>query len=290
MKLLHKPYRALLVILALFFVMIPFVPSTVSAQVPSKKSISGDEVCGSGKTIGKDANGNEIIDKCNITYIAVIMKSALKVIIGLGLPLLVVFITYRFVMAWFALQQGNAGAYKDALSKSVNAVLGFFFIVALLGGLFVLVLKFFGIKSTLLGIPIFSMFLDTFVTHAYAKEEYLPNFFISNDIYDLILAGISLVMRFFIYPALLAIWVWTGFSFVAAQGAPDALMKAKKWFMYAVVTTFVIFMVQMFLFAAKGTVEKILPDTGGQAGQACTIQSTGKNGITGTDGVCYPGR
>jgi hypothetical protein len=244
-------YLALPVLLAVLFISIPASVIPVHAQ-SSKASVSGDEVCGADQ-----------YHECKLSDIPNIMKSAIKIVIALGLPLLVVFVTYRFVMAWFALQQGNANAYKEALKKSTNAVLGFFLIVAIFGGLFVVVLKYFGIKDNLLNIPIIKgAFFDVFATHAYAADgQYLPNFFGSNDIYDLITSAIRLIMRFFVYPALLVMWVWTGFSFVAAQGAPDALVKAKKWFMWAVITTLVIFMVQAFLTALHGTVEKILPNT-----------------------------
>jgi hypothetical protein len=70
---------------------------------------------------------------------------------------------------------------------------------------------------------------------------------------------LALVIRFFIYPALIVIWVWTGFAFVLAQGKPDALSKAKKLLVWATISTFVVVMIQAFLFAAKGTVEEILP-------------------------------
>ena len=110
-------------------------------------------------------------------------------------------------------------------------------------------------------------------------------------------------MRFFIYPALVTIWVWTGFSFVLAQGNPEALNKTKKWLIYAFVTTFIVFILQAFLTAARGTVQKVLPASQtqsgagtqdgrvapkkGETGSACTTKS-GSSGITGTDGDCYP--
>ena len=236
-------------LLSLFFVgALLSVHTVYSAE---RASLSGD-VCGG---IGKK--------KCELTDIPKIVKNVVRFVIGYGFLILIVFVTVRFVMAWFALQQGNANAYKEALSKSTNAFLGFLFIVMLSGGLLFTVLKYFGIKDELLDIGIFqSFFFDIFATHAYAAEgQYLPNFFPSDDINDFLTAIIRVVMRFFVYPALLCIWVWTGFAFIAAQGAPDALSKAKKWFMWATVTTLVIFTVQMFLIAIQGTIEKILPGT-----------------------------
>jgi len=255
MKYFSTLLRALPLLMVLFFVLSPVMIISAYAAGTSKPSISGDEVCGKWDDVEK-----KIVKPCDITVITTIIKNALKVVIAIGLPLLVIFVTYRFVMAWFSLQQGNANAYKDALSKSTNAILGFFIIVAMIGGLFFVILKYFGIKDTLLGIPLFkTSFLDVFATHVYADERYLPNFFVSNDIYELLMAALRLVMRFFIYPALVVIWVWTGFAFISAQGAPAELLKAKKWFMWAVITTIVIFVVQMFISALQGTVEAILP-------------------------------
>jgi len=282
MKYFSTTLRALPLLMALFFFLSPVIVVSVYAQGTSKPSISGDEVCG--KITGYNSDGSPIINKCQLTDLSKIVKNALTAVIAIGLPLLVVFVTYRFVMAWFSLQQGNANAYKDALSKSTNAILGFFIIVALMGGLFFVVLKYFGIKDSLIGIPLFrASFLDMLATHAYAQERYLPNFFPSNDIYDLLMAALRLVMRFFIYPALIVIWVWTGFSFVAAQGAPAELLKAKKWFMWAVITTVVIFVVQMFLLALQGTVERVLPASSSQ-----TTTTSGSGSVTGGSGVSNP--
>ena len=89
---------------------IPFLLSFVVVFVASYvfvhaqgdgKSISGDEICG-----GTAATA------CSVKYLPIVSKRLLVYIVGLGLPLLIVFIAYRFVTAWFALRQGNANAYK----------------------------------------------------------------------------------------------------------------------------------------------------------------------------------
>ena len=289
MKLLSffKTHKAAPLLLALMIVLGGSLV-VVHAQTAAA-SISGDTLCGSW-------NGTAIVKRCGLPQIGTMMKSVLKLVIGLGLPLLVVFVVYRFIMAWFALQQGNAGAYKLALKQSGNAIIGFFFVVALFGGLLMVVLKYFGVKDQPL--QLLKLFSDAFIPHAYAQTTQLPNFIGANNLYDLILSILRLVMMFFVYPALIVIWVWTGFAFVMAQGAPEALNKAKKWLMWAVVTTLVIFLLQAFLTAAKGTVEKVLPDlttttttttnTGPAPGQPGAVCANG--GMIGVDGVCYPGR
>lgn len=213
-----------------------------------------------------------------------IVKGVLGIIIQIGFPLLFIFVAYRFITAWFSLQQGNANAYKDALSKAGNAIVGFLLIVVLMGGGLYAVLSFFGVRPEYL--QILKLFSGGLVEHTYAQAStQLPSPTTYTNLYDFILGALRLVMRFFIYPALVVIWVWTGFSFVLAQGAPEALTKAKKWLMWAFITTFVIVVLQGFLLALRATALKVITSPG----QTCTT-SSGGNGQMGTDGVCYGGR
>jgi preprotein translocase subunit SecG len=301
--------RSILVLIIAFFIVAPYTVTYVYAEGPST-SISGDEVCGATAS-----------SKCTINDLKSITTNVMTYVIGLGFPILVAVILYRFIMAWFALQQGNAGAYKEALKKSLNASLGFLLIVALLGGVMYVMLKYFGVKDGPLQLlKIFSLIQDAFIPHAYAQATsstgYLPNPLAVNNLYDFILSIVRLIIRFFLYPALIVIWVWTGFGFVAAQGNPEALTKVKKWLLWAFVTTILVFMIQAFLLAAQGTVKRILPGftpsnasagnttnngapssqsgtldnrpapTPGQTGSSCTL-SSGLTGIVGTDGICY---
>lgn len=314
---------------------------SISLPVFAQGVVSGDEVCGASA------------DKaCNITHVKEITGNIFKVIISLGLPLLVVFVCYRFIIAWFQLNQGNANAYREAAQKAGNAILGFMIIVALMGGIFFAILRMAGVKTEYL--DIFKNILDTsLVERAHAidvidggammascsfedqrifgtnctlqsgtqgqpcgsnytcrsgfecnaqmfcektpstnptfEEASQPtggqtaqptsgqpssqptsaapvttasdlNPTSVNSLYDFILNILRLVMRFFVFPALIAIWVWTGFSFVLAQGAPEALAKAKKLLLWATISTFIIFMIQAFMTAVRGTVQKVLSE------------------------------
>lgn len=284
-----SPLRALQAVLMVMILVCGFSVGTVQAQQYGP-SIAGDELCGKwSPTGGSDGKGG-IVTRCGLPQIGVMMKKVLVLVVSLGLPLLVVFVIYRFITAWFALQQGNAGAYKEALKQSGNAVIGFFFVVALFGGLLIVVLKYFGVKDQPL--QLLKLFSEAFVTTAYAQQPagtgYLPNFLGSNNLMELILAILRLIMRFFVYPMLIVIWVWTGFAFVMAQGAPEALNKAKKWLMWAFVTTLVVFMVQAFMIAVQGTVQKIFPSGAGGAASSTSGSSgsvsTGSGGGNGTGG------
>jgi hypothetical protein len=281
--------RTLPVLCGIFLILISVTPLYTYAQTGGK-SISGDEVCGAWDP---SANGGKgaIVNPCDINKIGVVTKNLLTYVIGLGLPLLVVFITYRFVMAWFALQQGNANAYKEALKKSFNATIGFLFIVALFGGLMYVMLKYFGVKDGPL--QVLKLFSDAFIPHAYAQTTTPPTSACNSpfnmtgicSLYDFILSMLRIIMRFFVYPALIAIWVWTGFGFVMAQGNPEGLSKAKKWLLWAVFTTLLIFMLQMFLIAAQGTVKKILPGFQGVNTTTTTTTPPAQNNTANTSGT-----
>lgn len=191
-----------------------------------------------------------------------VVKGVLALVISVGLPLLFIFVAYRFVMAWFALQQGNSGAYKEAMQKAGQAIFGFLIVVILIGGGLYTMLSFFGADPRVLKIlQLFTSADFSPFQHASAQERLLPNYGPGTTLYEFILNALRLIMKFFIYPALIVIWVWTGFSFVLAQGAPEALAKAKKWLLWAFVTTLVIMVLQGFLFALRNSVNKILGNT-----------------------------
>lgn len=260
---------------------------TVYAQT----SISGDSLCGSSTTTA-----------CNFTHLGQMVKGLMFFIIGIGLPLLIAIIAYRFVMAWFAAAQGQTGAYKEAAKKAAQSVLGFLILIALFGGVLTVLLKYLGATDDVF--KILDLIKTAFIPTAHAQQTMLPTPIQDTNIYDFMLKILALVIRFFIYPALIVIWVWTGFSFVLAQGKPDALSKAKKLLVWATISTFVVVMVQVFLFAAKGTVEEILPgstsgqasgQTSGQTIQGQPVTGTGASqclssgGVVGPDGVsCTP--
>lgn len=225
--------------LTCFLVVITF--SGVHAQ----SSISGDDVCGG------------LSNKCTLDSLKPVAKGILKAVVAIGLPALVIFIAYRLVAAWFALQQGNANAYKEALSKITQALIGFIIIVALFGGVFMSMLKFVGVQN--FPLTLLKLISEVVVPHAYAATG-LPNPLGVNDLYSFILSVLRLVMRFFIYPAFIVMWAWTGLQFVMAEGNPDALSKAKKWLLWAFVSTVVVMMLQGFLLAVQTSVNKIFSE------------------------------
>lgn len=252
MKTVLRQHRIIPSLLSFCFVLIGSLV-VVHAQT-SGTALSGDEICGSSSST-----------KCTLKDLGTVFKNTFSMIIMLGLPILVVSVTYRFVMAWFAAVEGNASAYKEALKKSTNAIIGFMLIVVMAGGGMFALLKYLGVRQEngFNPLQIFDIFSNALVMHTYAATgptySPLPNPLVANNLYELILSVLRLIIRFFVYPALIIIWVWTGFAFVFAQGKPEALAKAKGWFVKAFITTLVIMLLQTFLIAIQGTVAKILP-------------------------------
>lgn len=434
-----KRKNFLTVIISIFFIAIAFHGGDVYAQT----AISGDEVCGKWDPVSK-----QIVNPCGVNSLKTITQSIFRIIIGLGLPLLVVSIIYRFVMAWYSAVQGNANAYKEAGRKATEAIIGFIIIAAIAGGITLAMFKYIGVKQPFLKLLESTSFMEV-IPRAYAATDsrlsfvvdqlqstgadvcgnykdgspclttggkdgicyaiqagsfctkfrtpltdpvpvgkcavlghsgdlcltaqnengmcittgqcikilsqpevgapiennaignqtgsqatgavtsgsavsgnggavtsgaaqsqgkMLPNPLGFNSLYDFILGVLNMVMKFFLYPALIGIWVWAGFLYIDAQGAPEKLLKAHKLLFWAVMSTLVVFMVKGFLTAIKGSVDKLVPaqtrtispvgaadgrvaPKDGQIGSTCTLDDGITTGIYGgdpSDPTCFP--
>jgi hypothetical protein len=230
--------------------------SQTSQTTSGTPSIAGDEVCGRDSTT-----------ECKLTDLTKMGKSLLFYFTMLGGAILVLFIALRLVSAWFAYRAGNTNAIKQAGEWAFNAAIGFLIIFAVAGGLFLGGLSYLGTQPW--ATKLFKLFSDMFVEHAYAATtdtsgQLLPNALGTNSAYDLLLAGINLGMRFFVYPAIIVMWVWSGFQFVYSQGNPEGLKKARSWLMWAAIITVVAIMLQGFLVALKNTANKILSQRSSQ--------------------------
>lgn len=233
----------------------PHILAILIAASFSLLTVSGVNAAGS--ISGSDVCGGTLAKACTLKDLQKITSNIMTAVIGIGLPVLMIFVAYRLVTAWYALQQGNANAYREAFSKIMNALLGFVVVVALFGGFFLAILKFVGVEA--FPLKLLEVIFGALVPHAYAQG--LANPLVVNDLYDFILSVLRLVMRFFIYPAFIVMWVWTGIQFVMAEGNPEALGKAKKWLLWAFVSTVLVMMLQGFLFAIRGSVQKIFSET-----------------------------
>jgi hypothetical protein len=227
-------------IISLFIVVAPH------AFAQAGGSISGDSLCGA-----------TVATECNLGHFRSLIQGAGKIIVGIGIPWLVLVILWRFTAAWFAAKEGNASAYKEARKKSMDAVIYFLVIVLVLSGMLLTVLQYFGVKAEPLEL-LKSLSLQ-FIPITQASAQELPNFLKAGSLYDLMLDFVRLIILFIVYPGIILMWVWTGFLFVAAQGKPDALTKAKSLLVKAIATSFIVFLAQGFLLAARGTANKIFP-------------------------------
>jgi hypothetical protein len=211
---------------------------------------------------------------------------------------------FSFLMAYKALVQGNSGAYKEALGKALNAVIGLVVILLVIGGAYIGIVKYIGAQDW--AMTFFNLFSQNFIPHAYAATNgtILPNPLGVNSLYDLLLNIVRVFIRWFVFPGVVVMWIWTGFSYVAAQGAPQKIALAHKWLLYALITTVLIMTTEGFLFALRGTIQQIVPQqqvsapaannvttnpntpTNGETGSACTVVETGGTGQLRSDGVC----
>lgn len=240
-----KKHYLLSVLFATFLIFISFH----GVYAEGTASISGDEVCGATADT-----------KCGISNLKAIAQNILYTFVAIGSAAMFVFIAYRLIQSQFAVMQGNAGARMVASKNIFNALVGFFIIVALFGGLFIFGLGALGAQSWTT--KLLQLLSDAFIPHAYAaNDKLLPNPLFANNLFDLILAIVSLVIKFFVYPAIITLWVWSGFQFVYSQGNPEGLKKAKSWLLWTVIITVVIFTLQGFLLAFKNTAQKIAPQS-----------------------------
>ena len=235
------------VVLSIFCILSPttltYAQSGYKEGVPS---FSGDERC-----------GRDVGSECNLITDGVLAFKRLIIgVIPIVVFLLVALIALTILRAAIAANQGNENALKELRGKLVSYSIAFLILSLLASGVVYTLLQFAGVKE--FALPLVKKLGEALVTHAYAADApYLPNPLQSDNFFDLILSLLRLVMRFFVYPGLIVLWVWAGFSFVAAQGNPEGLNKAKKMLMWAFVSTIVIVMLQGFLLAAKATVDTI---------------------------------
>ncbi len=212
-------------------------------------SLGGDEICGASSTT-----------ECSLQDAKRIVVGAVyNFIIPIGSALLVVLIMWRVLSAFKARIQGNSNAYKEATKEAGNAVIGLMVILLVIAGGYIAAVKYIGAQDW--ATTFFNFFSASFIPHAYAATNgtILPNPLSVTSLYDLLLAIVRIFIRWFVFPGVVVMWIWTGFSYVAAQGAPEKIALAHKWLLYALITTVVILTTEGFLFAVRGTIEQIVP-------------------------------
>lgn len=196
--------------------------------------------------------GNLGQDPCTIGQIGTTVKDiGFKVLLlaGMVLPIIIVIWVIKFIYS-----KNKAEAKKEANYHLIGIVTGF----VLIAGAF----TFF--PALLKGLGVKEQFLQFFnlgylmVDHAYAAgENFLEGPTTVTDPYDFILLLISLIVRWFVYPAVIFAWVYAGFLFVKAQGNPQELKDARAWVWWTLIGTVIILLANGLAFALRETITKI---------------------------------
>jgi hypothetical protein len=95
------------------------------------------------------------------------------------------------------------------------------------------------------------------IEDAQESAALLPNALGVTDLYDFLLLLIRLFVRWFVFPALVFAWLYTGLQFVFAQGNPGKIKEARTWLLWVFIATFIIMLSEAFAFALRATINQI---------------------------------
>jgi hypothetical protein len=237
---MHKKY-ILNTLLAALMIFSSF--QFAGAQASAGKSFGGDDQCGSSTSTKCDVikDGGAIVKKIYVTILTLAAMGVFCV----------------FCYAGFLLWKGSGdpGSMKKGKELLLDTTIGFVLIGVVIGGFYTM-MKLLGVDEKLL--QFIKLLSDAFIPHAYAAEEgtLLPNYSGQTNIIDFFINIGRLFVSWIIYPLLIASWVWTGFSYVAAQGNPEALKKAHKRLLYAAIFAIIVLTAEGFVGALRNTVQQ----------------------------------
>ena len=199
-------------------------------------------------------NGQTVPAPCTIDDVLRSLKAVYLVIAGL------VFTWSLFMLAYFGVTNypyDRPEALKELWKRAFNTIIWGAVLFAVIP-LFYAILKSFGVGGEYLDI-IKKLNVDIpFVQHAYAQTQIgLPQPIKFEHPYDLLLLILGVLYQWVIIPALIGMWVYSGFLFVFAQGAPVQLTKARKTLWYSVILTVILLVLQTVIFALRATITGI---------------------------------
>lgn len=210
--------------------------------------LSGDSVCGG-------------TDPCNIKGdIGNVIRNALAFFIKIAVLFMIVAFMWAGVM--LAISRDKAVALNEAKGRLARVIIGIVLVsmVATIGT-YLALLQFAGVNMNILQFigSLFAFVPGAFVMHAYAQEtaSLLPNALGVTDLYDFLLLLIRLFVRWFVFPALVFAWLYTGLQFVFAQGNPGKIKEARTWLLWVFIATFIIMLSEAFAFALRSTINQI---------------------------------
>lgn len=224
-----------------------------SAHVVTAQSVaplSGDSVCGSSTSTVCNLKGD----------LGNVIRNALAFFIKLAVLFMIVMFMWTGVM--LAISQDKAVALKEAKGKLARVVIGIVLVTVIASvGTYLALLQFAGVNMNILQFigSLFAFVPGVFAMHAYAQESasLLPNALGVTDLYDFLLLLIRLFVRWFVFPALVFAWLYTGLQFVFAQGNPGKIKEARTWLLWVFIATFIIMLSEAFAFALRSTINQI---------------------------------
>ncbi|MFA5132072.1 MAG: hypothetical protein WC444_01950 [Candidatus Paceibacterota bacterium] len=230
-------------LLASFFIVISFVPLYAQTSAYPTKSISGNDLCGATAQT-----------ECNVTNFKAMVSSLLSLFTVIGSVFVVLVLVVRMVMIVWARKDPSGAALKKVGYEAFQSLIGFVVVFAIAAGALTFILKSFGVQDFIL-----KLFSEAFVTHAYADTgSLLPNPTTMNNLYDVLLSLARIIIRWFVYPSIVGMWLFSGFAYVYAQGKPEELKKAHSYTLLAAIITIAVVMVQGFVFAVRNTALQVI--------------------------------
>ena len=197
---------------------------------------------------------------CKLTDLGPVIKGGLQFILMIT-GLVIILAIVRTGLS-FANAGDKAQAWKEAKERLKRVVIGMILItiaVSVTG--YITLLKLGGVGGDVINIisKLFGIsMVDVLpVTHAYAQTGQLANPIPgASNLYDFLLLILKLFIRWFVFPALVFSWVFTGFKYVSAQGNPEKLTEAHKYLWYTLIGTVIIMLAEGFATALSGTISQ----------------------------------
>lgn len=221
--------------------------TTAATQTTGSRSISGDDLCGS--------SANNI---CKLSNLKDLAAHVATLVAGLGAMVVVAILAMR--VAWglvLRITRDNPAEIAKARNDAFQGLLGFAIALVAIGGGLSILLQALGANPWTMGI--LNLLSFGIIEHAYAQGTELRNPLGSNNLFDIVISVLNLAIKFFVYPAVVAAWVASGFKFIYSRGNPEGLKTARSWLLSTFIVTIVVFTIQGFVLALKNTANKILP-------------------------------
>lgn len=200
-------------------------------------------------------------DGCKLSDIKPIWKNVVEIVLVLGTFSIFFMVCWTVIRIMFLKPSQSASEINEVKEKFFYAVIGFVIIVAIAGGFLFAVYETIGVNSEFLN-ALKKILSYSFIDTAYAAGAnvnlLLPNPTNITNLYDFMLVIFQVLVRWFVFPAVIFAWFFVGASYVYAQGSPEKLKEAHKRLLYVFVGTVIIMALQGGLIALQTSIKSIL--------------------------------